>query len=299
MKRNCPNFKCAFPENIIRDGKFRRKEDSKMIQRFRCRGCGARFSHATFSDAYRQKKRRINLKALELLTHNVSIRGSASILRVDKRTIERRVRFLGDKCRRLNERRLVRLKGTIHNLQIDDLITKENSKLKPLTVTIAVDEKRRTILAAEVSRIPAFGHLAKLAVKKYGHRQDEHFDGLTRVFQKIAPIVAPEVLIKSDEHNRYPGFISEYLPSAKHLMFKSERGCVAGQGELKKVAFDPLFTVNHTCAMLRASINRLIRRTWCTTKDPARLKDHLDIFIYRYNKELLARSSTPAKSVSS
>ncbi|HXH75974.1 MAG TPA: hypothetical protein VNJ08_13465, partial [Bacteriovoracaceae bacterium] len=84
-----------------------------------------------------------------------------------------------------------------------------------------------------------------------------------------------------------------YLPKGKHLTFKSERGCVAGQGELKKVRFDPLFIVNHTCAMFRANVNRLIRKTWCTTKDPQRLKDHLDIFMYFYNEIILPRSLTP------
>jgi len=100
-------------------------------------------------------------------------------------------------------------------------------------------------------------------------------------------------LVKSDEHTLYPSFVSAYLPQAKHLAFKSERGCVAGQGELKKVQYDPLFIINHTCALLRANINRLIRKTWCTTKDPARLKDHLDVFMYFYNYHLLKKALTP------
>lgn len=185
------------------------------------------------------------------------------------------------------------MRGRIYNIQLDDLITKENSKLLPLTVTIAVDENRRSILGAEVSQIPAFGHLSKIALKKYGSRKDLHFDGLTRLFKRISPFLSPEVLVKSDEHKRYPGFISAYLPRAEHRTFKSERSCVAGQGELKKVQHDPLFIVNHTCALMRANVNRLIRKTWCTTKDPQKLKDHLDVFIYFYNQYLLAGARTP------
>ena len=293
MKRRCPNTKCAFPESVIRDGTFRRNEDAKIIQRFRCKSCGLRFSHATFSEACWQKKRRINLPLLGLLSSGISMRRAAIFLKVDKKTVERKLPFLAKKCRRLNQKHLEKLKGRVHNIQIDDLITKENSKLKPLSVSIAVDENIRTILALEVSQIPAFGHLSRLAVKKYGERKDELFEGLTRMFQIITPIVSPEVLVKSDEHQRYPGFISAYLPKAKHLTFPSERGCVAGQGELKKVNFDPLFIVNHTCALLRANVNRLIRKTWCTTKDPKRLKDHLDIFMYYYNHELLKKALTP------
>lgn len=293
MKKTCPNPTCAAPEFFIQDGTFRRKDDSKLIQRFRCKSCGKRFSSAVFSEAYRQKRRRINMPLLKLLSSGISLRRSAILLGVHRKTVERKLPFLAKKCRRLNQRHLEELKKRIHNIQIDDLITKENSKLRPLSVTIAVDENRRTILATEVSQIPAFGHLSKFAIKKYGKRKDEHFEGLTRLFKTIAPIVSPEVLVKSDEHQSYPGFIRAYLPQAKHQAFKSERACIAGQGELKKVQFDPLFVVNHTCALLRANINRLVRKTWCTTKDPRRLKDHLDVFVYFYNQHLLKRSLTP------
>lgn len=261
MKRICPNQTCAAPENIIRDGSFRRKDDSKIVQRFRCKTCRTRFSLATFSEACKQKRRRVNAPLLRLLASGMSMRRSALLLGVDKKTVERRLRFLANKSRRLNQKFLEDMRGKVFNIQIDDLITKENSKLKPLSVSIAVDEDRRLILGLEVSQIPAFGHLADLSVKKYGKRKDHHFDGLTRLFKVLTPIVTPEVQVKSDEHTLYPGFISGYFPRAKHITFKSERGCVAGQGELKKVKFDPLFTVNHTCAYLRANVNRLIRKT--------------------------------------
>ncbi len=293
MKKNCPNSLCACPESIIRDGSFWRREDSKMIQRFRCKTCGTRFSSATFTSTYRQKKRRVNSPLLKLLASGVSLRRSAILLGVNHKTVERKLPLLANRCRRLNDRHLNKLKGRVHNIQIDDLITKENSKLKPLSVSIVVDENRRLILGAEVSQIPAFGHLSKLSLKKYGPRRDELSQGLTRLFEKITPIVSSEVLIKSDEHQRYPGFISAYLPLARHLTFPSERGCIVGQGELKKVNFDPLFIVNHTCAILRANINRLIRKTWCTTKNANRLKDHLDLFIYFYNQHLLKKALTP------
>ena len=293
MNKLCPNPNCAFPQNFIKDGRFRRKEDSKMIQRFRCKSCLTRFSNATFSECYYQKKRRINLSVLRLLSAGVSMRRSALLLKVDKKTIERKLPFLAMRCRRLNKNYIERFKGRIHNIQIDDLITKENSKLKPLSVTIAVDEGRRTILAVEVSQIPSFGIFSKLAVKKYGLRKDEHQEGLKRVFDSLSKIVSPEVLVKSDEHQRYPDFVKTYFPKGRHLTFKSTRATIAGQGELRVKSFDPLFIVNHTCAILRANVNRLIRKTWCTTKDQARLKDHLDIFMYFYNQEYLQKYATP------
>jgi transposase-like protein len=293
MKRKCPNPICAAPEFTVRDGYFKRLDDAKIIQRFRCKSCDKRFSASTFSAFYFQKRRRINPHLIRSLSSGMSQRRCALVLKINHKTVARRLPFLGERCRRKNKEELTKLRGRVFNLQLDDLITKENSKLKPLSVSIAVDEDRRRILAVEVSQIPAFGHLSKLALKKYGKREDEHFAGLTRLFQKITPILSSECMIKSDEHQRYPGFISGYLPKAKHLTFKSERSCVAGQGELKKVQFDPLFIINHTCALMRANVNRLIRKTWCTTKDPKRLKDHLDIFVYFYNEILLKQALTP------
>ena len=62
---------------------------------------------------------------------------------------------------------------------------------------------------------------------------------------------------------------------------------MVGQGELKKIGKDPLFSLNHTAAMLRANINRLFRRTWRTTKKPERLADHIALYVWYHNSELI------------
>jgi hypothetical protein len=80
-----------------------------------------------------------------------------------------------------------------------------------------VDESRKTILALQVSQVPALGHLARHTVKKSGHRKDEHSEGLTRMCKKITLLLVPEVLVNSDEHERDPSFISAFPPKAKYL----------------------------------------------------------------------------------
>ena len=78
-------------------------------------------------------------------------------------------------------------------------------------------------------------------------------------------------------------------------MTKGRRGCVVGQGELKAIGFDPIFAFNHTAAMLRANMNRLFRRTWCTTKTIRGLEDHLALYVKYHNEELLnLKKPTPA-----
>ena len=68
-------------------------------------------------------------------------------------------------------RGLVIVRLQIESVQIDDLITSEHTKMKPVSVSVAVDKKTRMILALEVSKIPAFGHLAKKSRRKYGYRK--------------------------------------------------------------------------------------------------------------------------------
>jgi hypothetical protein len=174
------------------------------------------------------------------------------------------------------------------HLQFDDLITTEHTKLKPLSITLAVDAKRRIILGTKVSRIPAFGHLAALSRRKYGKRISTHKIGLLELLEKISPYVDKKAKIESDEHHSYARAIMQFYPQANYIQHKGGRATIAGLGELKKLHRDPLFILNHTCAMLRANINRLIRKTWCTTKDPKRLQDHLDIYIAFHNEVLLS-----------
>jgi hypothetical protein len=249
--------------------------------------CGKRFSNATFSFTYGQRKRRINPKVFELLSSGVSIRRTAKLLRVNQKTIARKLLFLAKRSRRRQKQFREKLnKRKVENIQFDDLITIEHSKLKPLSVSIAIETYSRKILAIEVSQIPAFGHLAKLSRKKYGYRKSFHQEGLNRLFQTLQECVSEQASFKSDEHTLYAPSLKKYFPNARHIQFKGGRGCVAGQGELKKLHYDPLFSLNHTCAMLRANINRLIRKTWCTSKLRARLCDHLDIYTDFHNREL-------------
>jgi hypothetical protein len=224
-----------------------------------------------------------------MLASGVSIRRAAIITNLSRGTVTRRLRYFGKKCEALNRQSLKTHKNKVKNMQFDDLITKENSKLKPLSVTIAVDTDSRRILGAKVSQIPSFGHLAKRAREKYGARNCYHQQGIESLFKTIESNIHTNAKIVSDEHKKYPKLVKKYFPSTNHITYKSERGCVAGQGELKKVKYDPLFAINHTCAMFRANINRLIRKTWCTTKDPERLKDHIEIFIYFYNTILIKK----------
>lgn len=290
MNLGCPNPNCAYHNKndlIIKAGFFYRRDDSRYIQRFQCKHCHKKFSYSTFSSAYKQKKRRINHPIRCNLSSSMTMRRIAKVLQISRTTMDRKLIYLAKVAREKQKELIDSLTGKIERLQFDDLITVEHTKLKPLTVTLAVDEDKRTILGAEVGAIPAFGNLSKQSLKKYGKRKNEHQKTIQRLFDQIQKTVTKDAHVKSDKHKRYFDQVKRYFPAATHTTYEGGRSCIAGQGELKKKHFDPLFTLNHSCAMLRANINRLVRKTWCTTKNPLRLKDHLDIFIEFHNNVLL------------
>ena len=185
MKLNCPDLKCPsrlnpnlIPGSIVGYGSYYRSSDSKRIKRFRCNLCGRHFSRATLNDCYYQKKRRINFQLYRLLCSGVSQRRSAMLLRVNRKTVERRFRFLASQARTRHEAFLNSYRESkLFQIQFDDLETSEHSKCKPLSVALAVEPHFRKIIGFEVSRMPAKGHLAKISIQKYGHRTDDRPQG--------------------------------------------------------------------------------------------------------------------------
>jgi transposase-like protein len=285
MKPRCPHCNTLSPRLF---GSFTRKSDSKKLRRWQCKKCFRTFSDATFSTCYRQHKRRVNSTLMKLLSSGVSQRRSAIILGITRKTVSRKLKFLALKARGQHKLYLQRLDHrALSVLQLDDLITIEHTKLKPLSLTVLVSKTTRSIIGAKVSTIPAFGRLASLSRKKYGKRKSEHEEKLHHLLEELRSLLPTCGKIETDQHKNYPRAIKRHLPEWDHSTFKSSRGSVAGQGELKLKGFDPLFTVNHTLAMLRANINRLFRRTWNTTKCPKSLADHVWLFINFYNQKLL------------
>ncbi len=277
----CPSC-AASRQSIVRDGHFFRADDAKAVQRYRCKACGKKFSAATFKPTYRQKKRRINSTIRFCFASNMCPRDMAELVGVNIKTVASRLRWQAALSRRKNReylRAYLDVQGPIKCVQFDDLITFEHTKCKPLSVPVAVINDQRIPLGFGVASIPAFGHLAKISRKKYGKRDDESRVVREALFEELTALLPSDVCFKTDGHAHYRQLIKHYFPHAEHQVFQSDRGAIVGQGELKKTTFDNLFSINHTFATIRAKVNRLNRRTWCTTKKPERLADHMDIFI--------------------
>ena len=287
MVPRCPNPQCPSP-SPRKNGSYFRPSDSKSIQRWVCRTCQRHFSAATFQAAYLHNKRRVNPKVAQLLCSGVSQRRIALLLRITRITVARKLAFLAQQAGKRHAEGLETL-PKVTEVQFDDLITIEHTKCKPLALSLAVEAGTRRILGFELSPIPASGPLAALSRKKYGPRKNGRPLALQALFEKIKPALGLGVSFRSDEDPAYPPLVRRHFPGARHERHPGGRGCISGQGELKKLAFDPLFSLNHTCAMLRANVNRLFRRTWCTTKKAERLAQHLAVYVEFHNTVLLNR----------
>ncbi len=295
---NCPSHTSlqvnggpSSPElgHIIRKGSYLRSSDSKRIGRFYCISCKRSFSRGSYSSCFRQKKRRLNSSVFTLLNSCVSQRRIALILQTNRKTVVRKLLFLAGEADK-NQKKFLRSfeseQSQIMEIQFDEMESFERSKCLPLSIPLVVHPGSRRILGFRVASMPAKGPLAAVSRKKYGPRADHRPRQTSELLSELRSYIHPKAKIMTDQNPKYPNWLKPHFSDATHVAVKGRRGCVVGQGELKKIGFDPLFDLNHTCAMIRANINRLVRRTWCTTKRADRLAAHLAIFVQYHNTVL-------------
>lgn len=263
----------------------------RKIQRFSCLACRRTFSDQTTSMTFGERKPELDLPIFRMFGSGMSEQRIAEIFAIHRVTVARKLVRLGGQSRLVN--RLDRQGSNAKVVVFDEMETFEHSKCKPLSIAVAVTEHERKIISAQVTRMPAKGRLAKISRHRYGPRVDDRARGLKQMMEDVREAVPQLEMVKSDECPRYPKAVRKHLPGVAHSRFKGRRGCVVGQGELKAGGFDPLFSLNHSCAMFRDNIKRLSRRTWCTTKRPDRLQEFLDIYIAYHNMRLKNRRRPP------
>ena len=277
----CPNCKTE-NARVKRKGFFFKKAGrTHRVQRFFCNDCKRGFSSQTGKLSYRDHKVHLYEQVLRAGCAGVSQRRMAEMLNIHPDTLAKKLVRVSSHVQKKNLSKLSSFKAK--HIMFDEMETFEHTKCKPLSIAIAVEEKTRRIIGLEVASMPAKGKLAGISRKKYGLRVDERSKALESLFEKIK-ISAPNLAsLKSDKCPRYPKFSKKYFAEVDHKVFKGRRACVVGQGELKAGGFDPLFWLNHTCAMVRDNLKRLVRKTWCTTKKPAMLQCLLNIYQYYHN----------------
>lgn len=270
--KRCPSCSSI---NFIHKGYYFVKILRTRKRRYQCKDCKSTFSNQTFHNTYYQRRPDLNEKVFILLVSGNTQQRTAELLKCSPTTVARKLQWLA-----------VHKKGQIlsdvQHIQIDEMESIEQTKLKPLTIPICVSDTYK-ILGLNVGKIPAKGHLAELAKKKYGVRENEREKALRELLAKLRDELHIKPLtITTDSHPLYPKLIKEYFPNSVHVSIVSrsmkEKKRELIHHKVTKKVFDPLFALNQRCAKIRSDVRRMTRRSWCTTKKTENLKKHLSLY---------------------
>jgi len=278
----CPNTSCRYHRTpvagfCVHKGFYQPRCRHYPVPRFRCRGCRRSFSRQTFRADYRQKKPYLNATFLDLMVSCVGLRPAARVLRVARRTVERRFVWLARHSAWFHDNRLqgATLSGPF---QLDELETFEANRYQPVTVPVLID--RRTFFLVDTAvgplrrkgRMTPRQRLRRTAHEAlHGRRPSQSAAAVRRVLARLRQVTTPmaPVILESDEKPLY-GQLGRRLFGGR-LDWRTHSAAD------RRDRGNPLFPINHTNARLRHFMARLRRRSWCVSKRRGWLQAHLQV----------------------
>jgi len=267
-----------------RRGTYKRACDGRTVQRFQCKGCNHTFSTQTFRVDYKLRKPALDLPVFLLMISKVTQRQSARDLHCDRGTIAQRLKLFGEHCRAFHALRMKARRGTgpwEGRFLLDELETYEhNRRLKPVTVPLLVHKPSLCILHVTVGTLPARKPLSPANQKKLelleqaeGKRTSESREKVAECFDELQRLLPTTGIVEvgTDEKHTYRALLKKRFGTRLvHETTNSKR---------RRSYWNPLFVVNHTFAMLRDGLSRLVRRTWAGSKKREKLEWHLWTYI--------------------
>ena len=276
----CPDPKCHFGKGeyagfFRRRGAYSTKCHPLPIQRFQCKGCRKVFSQQTTTATHHQKHPEINALLARLLCEGVTLRGCSRVLGCTYDTVKSRTDWLAVQARTAHEQALASGRLSTSWMQFDEMMTFEHARSRTLGIALVVRGKTAEILSITVGRIPSSGHLATIGKTRYAWTANEGPATCRRALEQAAIAAKKDACtVSCDKATSYPKLVAATIPHA--VVDARKRSKETG-------AFDPMFSLNLTCAKIRASVAVMARKTWTTTKSIEKLQDKLDIFVAVHN----------------
>ena len=258
-----------------RHGFYRTGWNGRYVPRYRCLACGRTFSPQTFRSTYRQHRPDANAMILKLYCSGMTQRRMAKVLALNRKTIVRKFLYLAALAKQAHAEWLC-LKNDARLVQFDEMETFEHTKLKPVTIALAVQAASGAIVAARAEPIAYKGPLAPVAFRKYGPRADRGALAIQAVLETVRSSSRSDLVLVTDDSPKYPTRVRRLLPDATHRATRRVPPVLARR---RRNPDDPLFALNVTAAKLRSDLSRLSRKTWVTTKKLSRLQAHLDLYV--------------------
>jgi len=305
----CPHSGCPSAQAQefawCKKGFFLRKCDGRRVQRFLCRSCGRKFSRQTFRFTYRLRRPLLRLQLYRLLTSKVTMRQAARIVGCCRHTVERLHRRMGEVCAEFHQHQLGKIGPRIDGVfQLDELETFETDRLvRPVTVPVLIEKHSYFVIHSEVAPMGPRGRLHAAAKRRkerdvalFGPRVNGSRRAVKATLEKLHSVMDSQAIlsIQTDRKTSYRRLVHELFPGrlGSHVRESSRRRRDYG---------NVLFPINHTLAMMRDGISRLVRRSWGASKHRQRLGDHLSLWtVYRnYTRGITVHASgiTPAMAL--
>ncbi|MFN0241788.1 MAG: hypothetical protein ACKVWV_02765 [Planctomycetota bacterium] len=186
---------------------------------------------------------------------------------------------------------------------MDELETFEHSRrLQPLTVPILIERESGFVLHAESASLPCRGRLrARLRARKmqrelaFGKRRSGSrvaVGNCLSVLEAFVPVGGPLQVCTDFKASYRAQLLRRFGDRVLHQRVSSKS---------RRDTHNPLFMINHTCALLRDGLSRLVRRNWGHSKRRAWLDRHLWIWIayrnYLRGKVNATPTTTPAMRI--
>lgn len=300
----CPSRSGKAPFQFQRRGAYVRRCDQRFVPKFSCETCRKRFSLQTFRLDYRLRKPWLNPRIAGLLCAKVTLRKIAEIEEVTRPTVERRLRRFGEHARALHRAILEdqARRGGLRCLtvQLDEFETFETDRrLRPVTVPVLIDPHSYFVIHVDTAPLPPRGNLRprdrerrQAMEAKEGRRRSGSAAAVTRTLAawKAFGGSRPGKMLQSDKKSSYRRILRKVFAGedVQHAWVKST--APRNYGNL-------LFPCNHTNALFRDSMSRLVRRTWAAAKKRVALERHL--WLYAVFRNYVREITRKCRKVSS
>jgi transposase-like protein len=281
----CPSRATAAPFRFHRSGVFRRRCDRRVVPRFLCLACRRRFSAQTFRLDYGWRKPEIDTWTLNCLVSKVTHRQAARLMHVDRKSIERRLRRFAPALHELHQDILRRARGRgglRGSFSMDELETFEgNRRLQPVTVPVVIERHTHFVCHVETASLPARGRLGarerkRLKAQSRGQapRRSGSSAAVDQCLKSLSQLHDPRRLLElvTDQKRTYRTILRRHFPQkvGAHITESSRR---------TRNRANPMFAINHTLAMMRDQVSRLVRRSWGASKCRHMLLKHIWVWM--------------------
>lgn len=220
----------------------------------------------------------------QLYTSATTQRRLAKVLGVNLKTIVRKFLFLAQNAELLHLDKLSQNQFDVTHCQFDEMLSFEHTRLKPLSIALAVQKNDSKLIAIEVAQSHYQGRLSSVAFKKYGFRADQSHEARRKVFLTLQSLIKESCTLVTDAKPVYRTDIAQYVPGARLEQIKNRGPRLQKLLKAKRRNFqDPMFELNLVAAKIRHDLSRMARKVWVTTKRQDRLRKHLMLFLATQN----------------